>query len=49
MMARPVNLGRTPGALKVRPPARGEHTREILTEFGIDAATIADYSKRNIV
>lgn len=49
MMAQPVRLSRTPSALKVRPPERGEHTAEVLAEFGFDDTAIKDLAGRNII
>jgi crotonobetainyl-CoA:carnitine CoA-transferase CaiB-like acyl-CoA transferase len=35
-----VKLGRTPGSVRLPPPAIGAHSREILTRFGFDADRI---------
>ena len=35
-----VKLGRTPGSVRMPPPAIGEHSREILTRFGLKADRI---------
>ncbi|MBM3547597.1 MAG: CoA transferase [Alphaproteobacteria bacterium] len=48
-MAQPVRLSRTPSKGKVRPPEIGEHTDEILKEFGYDAAAIADLRSRQAI
>ncbi len=45
----PVRLTRTPGGIRQRPPTIGEHTTEILTELGYDAAAIADLRARAVV
>ena len=37
-VASPLRLSATPPVLRHAPPALGQHTREVLTEFGIDAA-----------
>jgi len=44
-----VNLSRTPAQLRVHAPDAGEHTREILQEFGYDAAAIDDFKRRGVV
>jgi len=44
-----VNLSRTPAQLRKHAPDAGEHTREILEQFGYDAAAIEDLKKRGVV
>ncbi|MEO7126612.1 MAG: CoA transferase [Nakamurella sp.] len=41
----PVHLSDTPGAVRLPPPGLGEHTEEILTEFGFPAEFIARVQK----
>jgi crotonobetainyl-CoA:carnitine CoA-transferase CaiB-like acyl-CoA transferase len=41
-------LSQTPGQVTREAPALGQHTVEILTELGIDAATQADWKSRKI-
>jgi len=41
-------LSQTPGQVTREAPALGQHTAEILTELGIDAATQADWKSRKI-
>ena len=41
LVAQPVKLSGTPSSLKLAPPERGEHTDEILREFGFSAAEIS--------
>ena len=36
----PVKLSRTPGEVRTLPPAFGQHTQEVLTEYGFDAQQI---------
>jgi crotonobetainyl-CoA:carnitine CoA-transferase CaiB-like acyl-CoA transferase len=48
-VAQPVRLERTPSKGTLPPPEVGEHTDEILREFGYDAATIAGLHQRGIV
>ncbi|HSM20192.1 MAG TPA: CaiB/BaiF CoA-transferase family protein [Hyphomicrobiales bacterium] len=48
-LAQPFTLTRTPSRVVRRPPARGEHTDEILREIGYSADQIADMRSRNIV
>ena len=40
--APPVSLSRTPSSLRRRPPTAGEHTDEVLGEFGFSADEIAE-------
>ncbi len=49
MLAQPLRLSRTPSRLARRPPARGEQTDEILTEFGLSASEIAELRGRNAI
>jgi len=44
-----VNLSRTPAQMRRHAPDSGEHTREILEQFGYDAAAIDDLKKRGVV
>jgi len=44
-----VKLARTPARMRSAAPERGEHTREILEEFGFDAAAIGDLQRRGVV
>lgn len=44
-----VNLSRTPAQYRLYAPDSGEHSKEILREFGYDAAAIDDFEKRGIV
>ena len=37
----PVRLSRTPGGIRHRPPTIGEHTDEVLAEFGFNTSEIA--------
>jgi formyl-CoA transferase len=48
-LAQPVRLARTPSQATLPPPEAGEHTDEILGEFGFDAAAIADLRARGAV
>lgn len=48
-MGQPVRLSRTPSSLVGSPPARGQHTDEVLQELGIDADTRAALRAKNIV
>lgn len=44
-----VKLSRTPARMRKAAPDRGEHTGEILKEFGYDAAAIDDLRRRKVV
>jgi crotonobetainyl-CoA:carnitine CoA-transferase CaiB-like acyl-CoA transferase len=44
-----VKLARTPARLRSAAPEHGEHSREILEEFGYDSAAIQDLQRRGIV
>ncbi|MGH1479104.1 MAG: CaiB/BaiF CoA transferase family protein [Geminicoccales bacterium] len=48
-MAQPIRMERTPACLVAAPPDRGEHTDELLREFGLTDADIADLRQRRIV
>ena len=47
-MGQPVQLTRTPSALTGSPPARGEHTEEILSELGLNSEEIAKLRQNDI-
>jgi formyl-CoA transferase len=49
LLGQGVNLSRTPAQLRKHAPDAGEHTREILEQFGYDAAAIDDLKKRGVV
>ncbi len=49
LVGQPLHLSRTPYAMRSATPEQGEHTDEVLSELGYDAATIADFHKRNVV
>jgi crotonobetainyl-CoA:carnitine CoA-transferase CaiB-like acyl-CoA transferase len=44
-----VKLTRTPAQVRTPAPEKGQHTREVLAEFGYDAAAIADLQARGVV
>lgn len=49
MLGMPLHFSRTPGAVRRPPPLLGQHTDEVLGEFGYSAAAIADLRARGIV
>jgi crotonobetainyl-CoA:carnitine CoA-transferase CaiB-like acyl-CoA transferase len=48
MVGQPVQLARTPSAIVRSAPRRGEHTAEVLTELGIDAAEQARLHEQGV-
>jgi crotonobetainyl-CoA:carnitine CoA-transferase CaiB-like acyl-CoA transferase len=49
LVGQPVTLSRTPSRMAVRPPDMGEHTDEVLKEFGFSAGEIDDLRKAKAV
>ena len=49
LVGQPVVLTGTPSRIVQRPPERGEHTQEILTEIGYDGDGVADLRQRQVV
>ncbi len=49
VIGQPVTLSRTPSAIARRPPEQGEHTEEVLAEFGFSAAEIAALREAKVV
>jgi len=49
LVGQAVTLSRTPSALRLPTPERGEHTDAVLGELGYDAAAIADFRRRGVV
>jgi len=49
LVAQPVKLSRTPSKMAARPPEFGEHTEEILAEFGFASDEIKDLRARKVV
>ena len=49
MLGQPITLSRTPSKLVRRPPERGEHTAEVLAEFGFSADEIEDLVGRSVI
>ncbi|HET6616747.1 MAG TPA: CoA transferase [Gemmatimonadota bacterium] len=45
----PVKLSATPGRIRRRPPALGEHTEEVLSEIGYDSVTIESLRTRGAI
>jgi formyl-CoA transferase len=48
-IAQPMVLERSPSRIVRRPPERGEHTSEILLEFGYAEEDIAELRRRNVI
>ena len=49
LMAQPVTLSRTPSRLATVPPARGEHTEQVLAEFAIPPDEIVRLRKAGVI
>jgi formyl-CoA transferase len=49
LVRQPMTLSRTPSALETPPPERGEHTDEVLGEFGYTAEEITDLRRSNVL
>ena len=49
VVGQPVTLARTPSALVAAPPECGQHTQEVLTEFGFSADEIAALRRANAI
>jgi formyl-CoA transferase len=45
----PVKLSRTPSGIAHPTPEKGEHTEEVLKEYGYDDKSIAEFRARKIV
>jgi crotonobetainyl-CoA:carnitine CoA-transferase CaiB-like acyl-CoA transferase len=49
VIAQPVQLSRTPSRATRAPPERGEHSVEVLAEFGFDAAEVAELIRAGVI
>ena len=49
MAGQPMSLSRTPSKLVAPPPALGQHTDQVLKEFGYSAKQIAALRKANAI
>jgi crotonobetainyl-CoA:carnitine CoA-transferase CaiB-like acyl-CoA transferase len=49
LVGQPVTLSRTPSKMAARPPEFGEHTEEVLAEFGFAPDEIKDLRQRKVV
>jgi crotonobetainyl-CoA:carnitine CoA-transferase CaiB-like acyl-CoA transferase len=49
LIGQPVTLSRTPSKMAARPPEFGEHTEEVLAEFGFATEEIRDLRERKVV
>lgn len=49
MTGTPIKMSRTPGSLKRLPPKYGEHSTELLTEFGFSSDQIKDLIDQGVV
>ncbi len=48
-MGLPVKFSSTPGTVRLGAPVYGEHTREVLREYGFDAQQIEAFEKEGVV
>lgn len=48
-VSQPIKLSRTPSKIVAHPPELGQHTDEILAEYGLDQATIDDLRARQVI
>jgi hypothetical protein len=49
LVGQPIHLNRTPSRMERPPPEQGQHTDEVLREFGYSDGEIADFRRRHIV
>jgi formyl-CoA transferase len=49
VIGQPVSLARTPSRLVAPPPERGQHTQEVLREFGFSDAEIASLREHKVI
>ncbi|GAA0238268.1 CaiB/BaiF CoA transferase family protein [Haladaptatus pallidirubidus] len=49
MAGSPMHLSKTPASVRSHPPLLGEHTEEILSEYGYTAADIDRLDERNVI
>jgi crotonobetainyl-CoA:carnitine CoA-transferase CaiB-like acyl-CoA transferase len=49
LVGQPVTLSRTPSKMAARPPEIGEHTEELLAEFGFGAKEIAELRQHKVI
>lgn len=45
----PVKMSATPGSIRRHPPLLGEHTREVLTELGVEQETIGELVDQGVI
>ncbi|HEY0439807.1 MAG TPA: CoA transferase [Xanthobacteraceae bacterium] len=49
MVGQPFTMSRTPSRMAAPPPAMGEHTDEVMAEFGFTPAEVAEYRKTKVI
>jgi formyl-CoA transferase len=49
LIGQAINMSRTPFEMRSATPEQGEHTEDVLKEFGYDAAAIASFRQRGVI
>ena len=49
LVGQPFNLSRCPSSLKKRPPEKGEHNKDVLSDLGFTDIELNDFQSKNII
>ena len=49
LVGQPFNLSRSPSSLKQRPPEKGEHNKDVLSDLGFTDIELNDFQSKNII
>ena len=49
LVGQPFNLSRSQSSLKQRPPEKGEHNKEVLSDLGFTDNELNDFQSKNII